>query len=83
MEKLQGEKRKRQLQCSLLLRENNAILEQTAKCQDEEGTAGFREISTKSVTYLSSFMAMSKGSVSPSSSTITGAHILGKTSTAT
>lgn len=27
-------------------------------------------------TYLSSFMAMSKGSVSPSSSTITGAHIL-------
>lgn len=28
------------------------------------------------VTYLSSFMAMSKGSVSPSSSTITGAHIL-------
>ena len=28
------------------------------------------------MTYLSSFMAISKGSVSPSSSTITGAHIL-------
>lgn len=30
----------------------------------------------KSGTYLSSFMAISKGSVSPSNSTITGAHIL-------
>lgn len=29
-------------------------------------------------TYLSSFMAISKGSVSPSNSTITGAHILGQ-----
>lgn len=43
--------------------------------------AGFVEINTfttKSGTYLSSFMAISKGSVSPSSSTITGAHILGQ-----
>ena len=32
----------------------------------------------KSATYLSSFMAISKGSVSPSNSTITGAHILGQ-----
>lgn len=31
----------------------------------------------KSPTYLSSFIAISNGSVSPSSSTITGAHMLG------
>lgn len=35
-------------------------------------------LAPKPGTYLSSFMAISKGSVSPSNSTITGAHILGQ-----
>lgn len=77
------------LQYSLLLMKKKVDLEYTAwnKLLSAEISTGLlalqKAIHTlpKVGTYLSSFMAISKGSVSPSSSTITGAHILGQTST--
>lgn len=75
-----------QLQYSLSLMKKKVALEYTAwnKLLSAEISRGLlalqKTIHTlpRAGTYLSSFMAISNGSVSPSNSTITGAHILGK-----
>lgn len=77
------------LQYSLLLMKKKVDLEYTAWNKLLSAEISTRLLALQKAihtlpkvgTYLSSFMAISKGSVSPSSSTITGAHILGQTST--